>query len=432
MEPAPAQAPKPSFETITAPPPEPPPMLAAPPAAPKLPSGTVAGLGKDVADSYAGQQQAIQQRADVKSQEAAELAKMEQAKAAKVQEIADDTHARWQANQKGIDQYSQDIANSKIDPNQYWATKSTGAKFASLAAIILGGIGSRGQGQNMAMDVINKNIDNDIAAQKTNLAKKEGSLARYMQQGHDILEAGRLAKADALDVFAGQYQAMAAKFSGPEQQAAAMQQVAALKGEAAKARQGIYEEGLKTKLTALQVAGAQQALAGQGQANQLQAALNAGLVKDPRIIAALPDKERELYVRLPNGAFAKSAGNAEAAQKVRDSFKEMDSLRSKLQGFTGLMDSGSPRTFDRGTATAMREAIMLSINKLHDLSRINEFEAESFKKQVPDLTDLFQPGAAQKLQALGRSIDEKVSATIKNDLLLPDQQPANKNLVVRQ
>lgn len=59
-----------------------------------------------------------------------------------------------------------------VDPNHYWASKSTGGKMLAGIGIILGGMGAGLQGrggENPAMQAINRAVDADIDAQKANI-----------------------------------------------------------------------------------------------------------------------------------------------------------------------------------------------------------------------------------------------------------------------
>lgn len=72
-----------------------------------------------------------------------------------------------------------EISSGRIDPNRYWNDKSTPNKILSAFAIALGGFGE--SGKNGAMDVINKQIDADIDAQKANLKNKESLLSKNIE-----------------------------------------------------------------------------------------------------------------------------------------------------------------------------------------------------------------------------------------------------------
>lgn len=97
----------------------------------------------------------------------------------------------YNANRKAIigkvEQATKDYESGKIDPNRMWSNTSTGNKVLAAIAIALGGIGSGLTGKsNLALDTINKSIENDIEHQKSELGKKENLISKYMQQGHDL------------------------------------------------------------------------------------------------------------------------------------------------------------------------------------------------------------------------------------------------------
>lgn len=92
-------------------------------------------------------------------------------------------------------------AKSKIDPDRYWANKSTGGKIAAAFGLLLGAVGGAFDrtGSNAAMDAINKAIERDLDVQKSeyNAAKEKVGLvqnqyAMARQMGMDEREAEAL------------------------------------------------------------------------------------------------------------------------------------------------------------------------------------------------------------------------------------------------
>jgi hypothetical protein len=61
----------------------------------------------------------------------------------------------------------QRLSQTRINPNQYWSTMNAGQKFGSMLGVLISGF-SGNPNDNMAMDVIQKNISRDIEAQKAN------------------------------------------------------------------------------------------------------------------------------------------------------------------------------------------------------------------------------------------------------------------------
>lgn len=76
-----------------------------------------------------------------------------------------------------------DLAQSKgVDPNHWWAEKSTGSKIAMAIGAMAGGwlVGTGATGQNPMLEQINKSIDRDIQAQRENIAGKGRNLDNAM------------------------------------------------------------------------------------------------------------------------------------------------------------------------------------------------------------------------------------------------------------
>jgi hypothetical protein len=106
---------------------------------------------------------------------------MAMAKAAKEEEIGSVILENEKTRQARLAEKNQHFeasvaqqASMQVDPNKYWAEKSTGAKIGVAIAMAMGAVGqalSRGN-KNYALDVIDNAIDRDIAAQKANIAAK--------------------------------------------------------------------------------------------------------------------------------------------------------------------------------------------------------------------------------------------------------------------
>lgn len=160
------------------------------------------------AEGVAAQQQAKQQAQALEEQEKARAA------------FEAEHSRRMAAHQAETAKLQSDIATSKIDPNHLWATRSTAQKAGGIIGIILSGIGQGlAGGPNMALQVLDKAIDQDLDAQKMNLDTKKGLLAQYIAQGREMGDAHQLAKATMQEAFAAQLQKAAAQSAGPMIQA---------------------------------------------------------------------------------------------------------------------------------------------------------------------------------------------------------------------
>ncbi len=136
------------------------------------------------------------------------------------------------------DQLYSDVLTAKVNPNSLWESRTTGQRVGASIGIILSGIGQGlAGGPNMALSILERAIDRDIDAQKTNLAKGENALAMHMQRGRDLQSAMSLVKADARDAVAAQLEMVAAKFADPKAAALAQTQIVALRSKSAEDRQ---------------------------------------------------------------------------------------------------------------------------------------------------------------------------------------------------
>lgn len=98
---------------------------------------------------------------------------------------------RIQEISKDADRLTAEVEEDKVDPNKFWANKSTGAKVGMILAAAFSGAGAAlsGQGGNPAMNAINRAIDRDIAAQKSGIAAKRAALGQkntLLQQARQV------------------------------------------------------------------------------------------------------------------------------------------------------------------------------------------------------------------------------------------------------
>lgn len=141
------------------------------------------GLYPPYSDIYKTQSNALGQLADAKLQEnsaigtyADTIAKQAQDGALQQQKILADSNA-------SIDKFTNDYLSKKIDPTRLFGTQSTTQQFAGAIGLMLSGIGSGITGQpSQALMVIDKAIDRDIEAQKTNLGQGKTILDLQLQK----------------------------------------------------------------------------------------------------------------------------------------------------------------------------------------------------------------------------------------------------------
>lgn len=89
----------------------------------------------------------------------------------------------------------QDVRDQHIDPNRFLNNMSTGQRITTGIGMLIAGLGGNRPENNPVIQFLNKQIDNDIDAQKTELGKKENLVGAYMKQFGNLEVATNMARA---------------------------------------------------------------------------------------------------------------------------------------------------------------------------------------------------------------------------------------------
>lgn len=169
------------------------------------------GYGQAFNEQLAG----MKGMANVQSKQAAQQASAYEKQASDFSMMQNNLQTNLDRIQKHIEDTTNEINNGKIDPNRMWHNKSTGAKVGSIIGMLLSGVGSGLSGQrNMAMDVLNKQIDNDIDAQKANLGQKKTALEGFMHEYGNVKDASAALRLNYLAAVDAQMGKIAAQNGG--------------------------------------------------------------------------------------------------------------------------------------------------------------------------------------------------------------------------
>lgn len=120
--------------------------------------------------------------------------------------------------------------NTTIDPDRYWASKTTGQRFAAALGVALGSAGGRGPGENAALQIVQSAISRDIDAQKSmadyqlkkgnaNLAAQQTLYGMMREKFGDDAVALKATNAAALGVLDKKLEAAKAGLSSGEMKA---------------------------------------------------------------------------------------------------------------------------------------------------------------------------------------------------------------------
>lgn len=206
---------------------------------------------------YGMQQQALQDAAEVGKAKAAEEsaaitnAAKNNEQRIKAQEGQQAERSKMLDNEMGrLNQSVTDLQAMSVDPKRYWADKSTGDKVMAGIGLLLGAFGSGG---NKAVAVIDKAIDQDIAAQKADIAKasdvvsaRRGIYQDMRSRFKDDQMATEATRIAYLDNALLKTKAIGAKYTAPELKAKTDLLVGELEQKKAEATASFQQQMLKT------------------------------------------------------------------------------------------------------------------------------------------------------------------------------------------
>ncbi len=173
--------------------------------------------------------QALNQERDARAREAA----TQQSMAERDEELA--------TRQQDFTSSVKALSKASVDPDRFWASRSTGQKIGVMISLALGGFvqGVRG-GSNPGMDIINNAIERDIKAQefayhatRDTAAMKQTAFGLAMQKYQNVDAARSMARAASLDAVQAQFGQNAALWKDAESANRANGAMAELEGNKA-------------------------------------------------------------------------------------------------------------------------------------------------------------------------------------------------------
>lgn len=276
------------------------------------------GIGEEVGGKYA-EAKAI---GDQGKKEAGAL----QDAAALFSHIQNTGAEKLQSTQAEIDNVTQDIKNSHIDPNHYLGSMDTPARLATGIGLLLSGFGSGLSGKsNMAMDFLDKQIQRDVDAQKADLGRKENLVSAYQRQYGNIRDATQMAIATQGKLLENQLLQAAATSKDPIAQARATQAA----GEVHEKYAAIPVQVAKNQAL-IQLTGGTQGSPERG--TQL---LNVLRVSDPQAAAEVQKRA------VPDGKGGTEFAQVEVTPADRDTFKGLSLMDSNAKDLLQFMKKGS-------------------------------------------------------------------------------------------
>lgn len=238
------------------------------------------------------------------------------------QNVKDQQAAKVQfdTEHKHIAQQNDDLfeaaKNAKIDPNRVWNNKSTGSKVSTIIGMMFSGAGSGVTGQpNMAAEMLNKQIDRDIEAQKADIQNKQSLYSLNLQRYRDTTAAEDATRMQLQAIVGGQVAGAVARNQSAEAQGAAKMMLSDMRNKMIPQMQQLA----MTRLLA----------------NGNLSAVNPNL---------LPEEMRERFV--PGVGLATTKEDASKVKEMQPKFQTFLNTLSQLQQFA---QKNSGTLFDRST-----------------------------------------------------------------------------------
>lgn len=211
--------------------------------------------------AIADQKKANADLAGIESQRALEESQAQKQANAAIDRIAADSQTqrdylmnRYELEERARNQAVEEAAKMKVDPNRILSNQSASEKVMFTIGAVLGGIGAAlTHGPNMAVEALNRAVDQDIDAQKTaimnakdNVAMRNNLVGQMRAKIGDFDQSVLAAKQVRLEQLKRQVDALATEYRGPESEARAklinaglderLAQIKAQQDAAAKAR----------------------------------------------------------------------------------------------------------------------------------------------------------------------------------------------------
>lgn len=182
------------------------------------------------------QRKANADMAGLEEQRALEESQAQRKANAALEKIAADSQAqrdylmnRYELEQRARNQAVEDYSKMKVDPTRLLSKQSDSEKVMWTIGAVLGGIGAAlTHGPNMAVEALNRAVDQDIDSQKTaimnakdNVSMRNNLVAQMREKIGDFDQSVLAAKQVRLEQLKRQVDTLASEYRGPEAQARA-------------------------------------------------------------------------------------------------------------------------------------------------------------------------------------------------------------------
>jgi len=319
-----------------------------------------------------------------------------------------DIFAKYQAKNAELEDK---LKNNQIDPNRLWNNMSTGSKIRVAIGAMISGIGAGlTHTPNMAIQFLNKAIDEDIEAQKNQQGKLMSLYQMNRQALGDDQQANLATRNQLLTTAKIQAQAIDASTLGPLAKQNLANSILQIDQQKAMndwmlSRAGVSKPGTE-----------QQHIADM----EVMSRVNPTLYKDMqskyipsigRSRIPLSDTDRKTLTGYD------SLGNA-----ITDAIN----FQKNEAGPLGTI----PGTAANAKANSIRNSIVLELNNLHGLNRLNDNEYKTYLNSVPSPGSFFSTRSLAMLGELQNQIQHHKQAEMGHLGVIPFQKTNNDQVAM--
>lgn len=287
--------------------------------------------------------------------------------------------------------FLKDYKDGHIDPQHYIKSQTTGQKVATMIGLALSGWGQgMAGGNNPALEMFNKAIDDDMRSQEASIGKAKSLLDFNRQQLGDLQASYDAAKAQKMAILADQISEASARSNSQIVKDRGMQLAAEVMATSDKLSEGAV---LRSYLASGKLPASAQ--------------------------AALPPELAEKAVKLPSGKLAMARTAAEAS-KLSEQFGTYDNIASGLQNIRNLMKTNGrtlPGTDANAVASAAQELVALNLRKLFELNRMDANQFKLYSNLVGNPGAWDQGETKKKLDQLELYISNLRQSDMNNLLI---------------
>lgn len=254
-------------------------------------------------------------------------------------------------------------ANSEVDPDRYLKNMSTGQRILSMVGLIVGGLG----GSLKPVEFLQKQIDNDIEAQKANLGKKQTQLGHLISVLGDQREAINQLRMIKTDMVKRKLERAGELAKGPMAKANAMAAVAELKKSVFDNAQNYVREKTANEHLGYM----------SGNPKNLEVALSKLDVTDPK----MAENARKRYVPGEN-----RLASTDVDRMTRDRFAAHKDFNDKIEQLQKFADASAVRKLDpRETeyAKSLARDFIMTYKTAKQLGALAQYELDLAREAIP-------------------------------------------------